>query len=161
MATERKQIVTMRYTSAELAALDREAKTLGMTRSEYIRTLMQHGKSRLYIEYLHGLVEQINVSMREIAEQKSAPQTPEISSSDASTSPDVLQRILHGMKVLHAEMKHVEAKVEHIEAYTDAQAIVGFGSDALHRYGVDGQAIQKPATEVFCRKWNKEQAAKS
>ena len=60
MATERKKYVTMRYTTEEIATLDSEAKTLGMTRSEYIRVLMQMGKGRLYIDYLHGLVEQIN-----------------------------------------------------------------------------------------------------
>lgn len=153
MNIERKEKVTVRYTKAELATLDGEAKTLGMSRSEYIRTLMMHGKSRLYIEYLHGLVEQINVSMRELAEQKAVPETTTLSPAAASASPDVLQRILTGLQVLRL-------KVEHIEAYTDAQAIVGFGSDALHKYGVDGHAIQKPATEVFCRKWNKEQGAK-
>jgi hypothetical protein len=66
MASERKQIVTMRYTPQELATLDGEAKTLGLSRSEYIRTLMQHGKSRLYIQYLHGLVEQINTKLAPI-----------------------------------------------------------------------------------------------
>ena len=63
MTTERKEKVTVRYTKAELATLDGEAKLLGLSRSEYIRTLMQHGKSRLYIEYLHGLVEQINTKL--------------------------------------------------------------------------------------------------
>ena len=148
MNIERKEKVTVRYTKAELAALDGEAKTLGMSRSEYIRTLMQHGKSRLYIEYLHGLVEQINIKMGEISEQKTAPQTPEISPASASASPDVLQRILNGLQVLHA-------KVEHIEAFADARAHVAFGTDALHKYGVDNQAIQKPAAEIFCRKFKK------
>ena len=63
MATERKKYVTMRYTQEEIATLDSEAKTLGMTRSEYIRVLMQMGKGRLYIEHLHGLVEQINTKL--------------------------------------------------------------------------------------------------
>ena len=66
MTIERKEKVTVRYTKAELAVLDSEAKTLGMSRSEYIRVLMQHGKSRLYVEYLHGLVEQINTKLTRI-----------------------------------------------------------------------------------------------
>jgi len=56
----------MRYTSEEVATLDSEAKTLGMTRSEYIRVLMQVGKGRLYIDYLHSLVEQINAKLARI-----------------------------------------------------------------------------------------------
>lgn len=148
MATERKEKVTVRYTPQELAVLDGEAKTLGMSRSEYIRVLMQHGKSRLYIEYLHGLVEQINTKMGELAEQKAAPESAALSQAAAAASPDVLQRILTGLQVLHA-------KVEHIEAFADARAHVAFGTDALHRYGVDSQAIQKPAAEVFCRKFKK------
>lgn len=153
MAKNIRKNFTIRLTDAERDTLTRESQMLGMSSTEYIRTLMQHGKSRLYIEYLHGLVEQINARMGEIAEQKTAPE-------DAAVSPDVLHNILKGLRVLDAKMKHIEGKVEHIEAYTDAQAIVGFGSDALHKYGVDGQAIQKPAAEVFCRKWNKEQGAK-
>ena len=66
MTTERKKYVTMRYTTEELAKLDSEAKTLGMTRSEYIRVLMQMGKGRLYIDYLHSLVEQINTKLARI-----------------------------------------------------------------------------------------------
>ena len=66
MATERKKYVTMRYTTEEIATLDSEAKTLGMTRSEYIRVLMQMGKGRLYIDYLHSLVEQINTKLAPI-----------------------------------------------------------------------------------------------
>lgn len=159
MTTERKQIVTMRYTPKELATLDGEAKTLGMSRSEYIRVLMQHGKSRLYIEYLHSLMEQINTRMGELAEQKATPESHSVSSLDAEVSPDVLHHILKGLRVLDAKMKHIESKVEHIEAYTDAQAIVGFGSDALHHFGVDGRAIQKPAAEVFCRKWKVKEGA--
>ena len=66
MASERKKIVTMRYTSEEVATLDSEAKTLGMTRSEYTRVLIQMGKGRLYIDYLHSLIEQINTKLARI-----------------------------------------------------------------------------------------------
>lgn len=66
MATERKERVTIRYTTEELAKLDSEAKTLGLSRSEYIRVLMQMGKGRLYVEYLHGLVEQINTKLARV-----------------------------------------------------------------------------------------------
>jgi hypothetical protein len=66
MANERKKYVTMRYTKEEIATLDSEAKTLGMTRSEYIRVLMQMGKGRLYIDYLHSLVGQINTKLARI-----------------------------------------------------------------------------------------------
>ncbi len=66
MAIERKKYVTMRYTQEEIATLDSEAKTLGMTRSEYIRVLIQMGKGRLYIDYLHSLVAEINAKLARI-----------------------------------------------------------------------------------------------
>ena len=148
MNTERKEKVTVRYTKAELAALDGEAKTLGMSRSEYIRVLMQHGKSRLYIEYLHGLVEQINTKMGELAEQKAAPQIATTSQDGAVASPDVLQRILTGLQVLRL-------KVEHIEAFADGRGVTAFGTTALHAQGVDTQIMERDAVEVFCRKFKK------
>lgn len=151
MATERKQIVTMRYTPQELATLDREAKTIGMTRSEYIRTLMMHGKSRLYIEYLHSLVEQINVSMREIAEHKTAPQTAEISPAAASTSPDVLQRILTGLQVLHAKMAQTEEKIEHIEGFVDAR--VGLFPNDMNALGLDYTKIGKDGLKAYVKRF--------
>jgi len=148
MSIERKEKVTVRYTKAELATLDGEAKTLGMSRSEYIRVLMQHGKSRLYIEYLHGMVEQINVKMGELAEQKAAPQIAAISQDTAAASPDVLQQILTGLQVLRL-------KVEHIEGFVDGRAITAFGSDTLHKHGVDTLVMEHDAVEVFCRKFKK------
>lgn len=57
---------TIRLTDAERDTLSRESQMLGMSSTEYIRTLMQHGKSRLYIQYLHGLVEQINTKLAPI-----------------------------------------------------------------------------------------------
>lgn len=146
MATERKEKVTVRYTKAELAALDGEAKTLGLSRSEYIRTLMQHGKSRLYIEYLHGLVEQINHNMRALAEQKAAPETATLSPETAVASPEVLRRILTGLQVLRLKM-------EHIEGFVDGRAITAFGSDTLHKHGVNTTVMESEAVEMFCRKF--------
>lgn len=161
MASERKQIVTMRYTPQELAVLDGEAKTLGMSRSEYIRVLMQHGKSRLYIEYLHGLVEQINTRMGELAEQKTTPESGILSTAAAAASPDVLQRILTGLQILHsklekseAKMVETEEKIEHIEAFCDARAQGAIGH-LIKDFGVDGTALQKPGAEAFVRKFKK------
>ena len=151
MNIERKEKVTVRYTKAELAALDGEAKTLGMSRSEYIRTLMQHGKSRLYIEYLHSLVEQINVSMREIAEQKAAPQTAEISPAAASASPDVLQRILTGLQVLHTKMAQTEEKIEHIEGFVDAR--VGLFPNDMNALGLDYSQIGKDGFKAYAKRF--------
>ena len=151
MNIERKEKVTVRYTKAELAALDGEAKTLGMSRSEYIRTLMQHGKSRLYIEYLHSLVEQINVSMREIAEQKAAPQTAEISPAAASASPDVLQRILTGLQVLHTKMAQTEEKIEHIEGFVDAR--VGLFPNDMNALGLDYTKIGKDGLKTYVKRF--------
>lgn len=155
MSIERKQKVTVRYTPQELATLDGEAKTLGMSRSEYIRTLMQHGKSRLYIEYLHGLVEQINTRMGELAEQKAAPETTEISQATASASPDVLQRILAGLQILHGKMARSEEKIEHIEAFCDARAQGAIGH-LLLPFDVDATPLQKEGAERFARKFKKQ-----
>jgi hypothetical protein len=148
MNTERKEKVTVRYTKAELATLDGEAKTLGMSRSEYIRVLMQHGKSRLYIEYLHDLVEQINTKIGELAGQKAAPETAALSQDAATVTPDVLQRILTGLQVLRR-------KVEHIEGFVDGRAITAFGSDPLHKHGVNTLVMEQDAIELFCRKFKK------
>lgn len=155
MNTERKEKVTVRYTKAELAALDGEAKTLGMTRSEYIRVLMHHGKSRLYIEYLHGLVEQINTKMGELAEQKAAPESTTLSPSAASASPDVLQRILAGLQILHGKMAQSEEKIEHIEAFCDARAQGAIGH-LLLPFDVDATPLQKEGAERFARKFKKQ-----
>jgi hypothetical protein len=162
MNAERKEKVTVRYTKAELAALDGEAKTLGMTRSEYIRTLMMHGKSRLYIEYLHGLVEQINTKMGELAEQKAVPESTTLTPAAAAASPDVLQRILVGLQILHSKIEKSEAKmavteekIEHIEAFCDARAQGAIGH-LIKDFGVDGTALQKPSAEVFSRKFKKQ-----
>ena len=144
MAIERKEKVTVRYTKAELAALDGEAKTLSMTRSEYIRVLMQHGKSRLYIEYLHGLVEQINIKMGELAEQKSAPESPAISPAAASAAPDVLQRILTGLQVLRL-------KVEHIEGFVDARA--GLFPNDMNALGLDYSQIGKDGFKAYAKRF--------
>lgn len=151
MATERKQIVTMRYTAQELTTLDNEAKTLGMSRSEYIRVLMQHGKSRLYIEYLHGLVEQINVSMREIAEQKAAPESTTLSPVSASSSPDVLQRILTGLQVLHSKMVQTEERIEHIEGFVDAR--VGLFPNDMNALGLDYSQIGKDGFKTYAKRF--------
>ena len=147
MAKNIRKNFTIRLTDAERNALTSESEMLGMSPTEYVRTLMMHGKSRLYIEYLHGLVEQINVSMREIAEQKAVPQAPEISPAAASASPDVLQRILTGLQVLRL-------KVEHIEGFVDARAQGAIGH-LIQDFGVDGTALQKPGAEQFCRKFKK------
>lgn len=144
MATERKEKVTVRYTKAELATLDGEAKTLGMTRSEYIRTLMQHGKSRLYIEYLHGLVEQINTKMGELAEQKAAPQIATTSQDGAVASPEVLQRILTGLQVLRL-------KVEHIEGFVDAR--VGLFPNDMNALGLDYSQIGKDGFKTYAKRF--------
>jgi hypothetical protein len=60
MGKRAQKIIKLGISDEELARIDGEAKTLGMARSEYIRVLMQMGKGRLYIDYLHSLVEQIN-----------------------------------------------------------------------------------------------------
>ena len=66
MGKRAQKIIKLGVSDEELAKLDSEAKTLGMTRSEYIRVLMQMGKGRLYIDYLHSLVEQINTKLARI-----------------------------------------------------------------------------------------------
>ncbi len=140
---------TIRLTDGERDALTRESEMLGMSSTEYIRTLMMHGKSRLYIEYLHGLVEQINTRMGELAEQKTAPQIATTSQDGAAVaSPEVLQRILTGLQVLRL-------KVEHIEAFADGRGVTAFGTTALHAQGVDTQIMERDAVEVFCRKFKK------
>ena len=144
MSIERKEKVTVRYTKAELATLDNEAKTLGMTRSEYIRTLMQHGKSRLYIEYLHGLVEQINVKMGELAEQKAVPESATLSPDAATVTPDVLQRILTGLQVLRL-------KVEHIEGFVDAR--VGLFPNDMNALGLDYSQIGKDGFKAYAKRF--------
>ena len=151
MSTERKEKVTIRCTSQELAVLDREAKTLGLSRSEYIRTLMMHGKSRLYIEYLHGLMEQINGSMREIAEQKTAPESTALSPAAESTSPDVLQRILTGLQVLHTKMAKSEEKIEHIEGFVDAR--VGLFPNDMNALGLDYTKIGKDGLKTYVKRF--------
>ena len=147
MAKNLRKNFTIRLTDAERNALTSESEMLGMSPTEYIRTLMMHGKSRLYIEYLHGLVEQININMEKLAEQKAAPETAAISPAAATASPDVLQRILNGLQVLHA-------KIEHIEGFVDARAQGAIGH-LIQGYGVDGTALQKPGAEQFCRKFKK------
>lgn len=148
MAKNIRKNFTIRLTDAERKALTSESEMLGMSSTEYLRMLMQHGKSRLYIEYLHGLMEQINVSMRELAEQKAAPEATTLSPVAASAAPDVLQRILTGLQVLRL-------KVEHIEGFVDGRAITAFGSDTLHKHGVDTLVMEHDAVEVFCRKFRK------
>ncbi|MDA8376685.1 plasmid mobilization protein [Acidithiobacillus sp.] len=148
MAKNIRKNFTIRLTDAERDALTRESEMLGMSPTEYIRTLMLHGKSRLYIEYLHGLVEQINTKMGELAEQKAAPQIATTSQDGAVASPDVLQRILTGLQVLRL-------KVEHIEAFADGRGVTAFGTTALHAQGVDTQIMERDAVEVFCRKFKK------
>ena len=66
MGKRAQKIIKLGINDVELAKIDGEAKTLGMSRSEYIRVLMQTGKGRLYIEYLHSLVEQINTKLARI-----------------------------------------------------------------------------------------------
>lgn len=151
MTTERKQIVTMRYTPQELAVLDGEAKSLGMSRSEYIRVLMQHGKSRLYIEYLHGLVEQINHKMGELAEQKAAPESGLLSTVAAAASPDVLQRILSGLQILHSKLEKSEARIEHIESFVDAR--VGLFATDISALGLDSNRIGKDAFKAYAKRF--------
>ena len=155
MAKNIRKNFTIRLTDAERSALTKESEMLGISPTEYIRTLMMHGKSRLYIEYLHSLVEQINVSMREIAEQKAAPQTTEISPAAASASPDVLQRILTGLQVLHTKMAQSEEKIEHIEAFCDARAQGAIGH-LLLPFDVDATPLQKEGAERFARKFKKQ-----
>lgn len=66
MGKRAQKIIKLGISDEELARIDNEAKTLGMTRSEYIRVLMQMGKGRLYVDYLHSLVEQINTKLAPI-----------------------------------------------------------------------------------------------
>ena len=66
MGKRAQKIIKLGISDEELARIDGEAKTLGMSRSEYIRVLMQMGKGRLYIDYLHSLVEQINSKLSRI-----------------------------------------------------------------------------------------------
>ena len=66
MGKRTQKIIKLGISDEELARIDSEAKTLGMSRSEYIRVLMQMGKGRLYIDYLHSLVEQINTKLARI-----------------------------------------------------------------------------------------------
>jgi hypothetical protein len=122
-----------------------------MSRSEYIRVLMQHGKSRLYIEYLHGLVEQINTKMGELAEQKAAPETATLSPEAAAASPDVLQRILTGLQVLHSKMAQTEEKIEHIEGFVDAR--VGLFPDAMNALGLDYSKIGKDGLKAYSKRF--------
>ena len=154
MAKNIRKNFTIRLTDAERSALTKESEMLGMSPTEYIRTLMMHGKSRLYIEYLHGLVEQINTKMGELAAIKAAPESSTLSASDSVASPDTLQHILKGLRVLDAKMKHMENKLEHIEGFVDARAQGAIGH-LIQDFGVDGTALQKPGAEQFCRKFKK------
>ncbi|WP_163098672.1 hypothetical protein GL267_008680 [Acidithiobacillus ferrianus] len=151
MAKNIRKNFTIRLTDAEREALTKESEMLGMSPTEYIRTLMMHGKSRLYIEYLHGLVEQINVSMREIAEQKAAPESTALSPAAASTSPDVLQRILTGLQVLHTKMAQSEEKIEHIEGFVDAR--VGLFPNDMNALGLDYTKIGKDGLKTYAKRF--------
>lgn len=151
MAKNIRKNFTIRLTDAERNALTSESEMLGMSPTEYIRTLMMHGKSRLYIEYLHGLVEQINIKMGEIAEQKAAPQTTEISPAAASASPDVLQRILNGLQVLHTKMTQAEEKIEHIEGFVDAR--VGLFPNDMNALGLDYTKIGKDGLKTYVKRF--------
>ena len=124
---------------------------LGMSSTEYIRTLMQHGKSRLYIEYLHGLVEQINTKMGELAEQKAAPEATTLSPVAASAAPDVLQRILTGLQVLHSKMAQTEEKIEHIEGFVDAR--VGLFPNDMNALGLDYSRIGKDGFKAYSKRF--------
>lgn len=150
MGKRAQKIIKLGISDEELTKIDGEAKALWLSRSEYIRTLMQMGKSRLYIEYLHGLVEQINTRMGELAEQKAAQELPATSPS-AAASPDVLQRILKGLQVLHAKVEHVEDKVDHIEGFVDAR--VGLFPNDMNELGLDYIKIGKDGFTVYAKKF--------
>lgn len=153
MAKNLRKNFTIRLTDAERDTLSRESQMLGMSSTEYIRTLMQHGKSRLYIEYLHGLVEQINTKMGELAEQKAAPQITTTSQDGAVASPEVLQRILTGLQVLRL-------KVDHIESFVDAR--VGLFATDISALGLDSNRIGKDAFRAYAKRFqDAKQGAKS